>query len=124
MRQLYASGMSVDEIAAALKLGRTTVYKHLSLRLRQQPRWSEEELQWLIDARYLGMTYKEIAKILGRSPIALRIAMCRHRKWVRSDEKRKAVLGFVSWGVKNKVPVRKLLTAARRADILREVADE
>lgn len=53
-----------------------------------KPYWTNEEMQLMCDLRAQGKTFKEIAKVLGRSENAVKAKMVRHRAWVLSDPER------------------------------------
>lgn len=53
-----------------------------------KPYWTNEEMQLMCDLRAQGKTFKEIAKVLGRSENAVKAKMLRHRAWVLSDPER------------------------------------
>lgn len=101
-------------MAERLGIGRTAVYTHLRLRLRTSPRWTDEEVQVLVDG-YLDKTpVAQISALLpGRSLRAIRSRMCRHRKWVKKDPKKKRALSAITMALK----------AVRKTDIFREVTD-
>lgn len=112
IRALYAERRNGHEVARLLKLGHTTVYKYLDLDNQPRPRWTEEENQVLVDGYAEKQPIKKIAAKLGRrSPRAVMVAMCRYRKTVRKDEKKRYVLHMI--GV--------ALRALRKADIMRDV---
>lgn len=110
IRQLYEQGLNGYQIAARLRRSPTNVYKHLQLGLKK-PRWTDEDNQVLVDGYAAGLSGKEIAARLGRSPRAVYVAMCRYRKAVRADERKRRALRAIGMALK----------AVRKADIFREV---
>jgi hypothetical protein len=67
----------------------------------------------MVDGYAEGRPVKEIAAALGRrSPRAVMVAMCRYRKSVRADEKKRYVLGMIGAA----------LRALRKADVMRGAA--
>jgi len=66
-------------------LSSSGVYKVLRLGKYRRPRWSEQEKTKLTQWYAEGVPVKRIAGRLGRSPRAVMVKMCRHRKKVRSD---------------------------------------
>jgi len=110
IRELYAVTKNGYKVAERLGLGSTTVYKWLNLRRHTRPRWSDEEIQVLVDGYLEKRTVKDIAMKVGRSCSAVRIKMCRYRKQVRADPKKQRALRAITMA----------LRAVRKADIFRE----
>lgn len=110
-KQLHEQGFTGTQIAALTGRSKTAVYKHLQLKEKSRPRWTDEEMQILVDGYFEGESVKKIAKKLGRSPTAVRVAMCRYRKAVNSDPKKKRVMGVMTY----------VLKVMRKADIFREL---
>lgn len=99
-------------MAEILGIGRTAVYNHLGLGRIKNPDWTDEEVQVLVDGYAEGLTAQEIAKKLpGRTPLAVRIRMHRHRKEIRKNPKKQRALRAITWALK----------AVRKADIFREM---
>lgn len=92
-------------------LGSTTVYKYLALSICTHPIWSDNEIQVMVDGYLEKIPVREIARKVGRSPRAVRIRMCRYRKEVRKDPKKRRALSAISLALK----------AVRKADIFREM---
>ena len=111
--ELYASGKTGKEIAKEMKLGRTTVYNHLALGKAGTPTWNDDELQILVDGYLEKKPAKEIAKKVGRSPGAVAVRMCRHRKEVRNNPKKRRALSAIAMAFR----------AVRKADIFREMEE-
>lgn len=103
--------MTGHQIAHKLGLGSTTVYRHLGLNRFTAPKWTEEEIQELVDGYFENRPVREIAAKLGRSPTAVRIKMCRYRKEVKGDKKKIRAMRAITMA----------LRAVRKADIFREV---
>jgi hypothetical protein len=73
-----------DEIARRIGRSRSVVYKHL--RVKAEPNWTDHEISILTALYQRGVPVKKIARRLKRrSPRAVMVKMCRHRKRVRSD---------------------------------------
>jgi hypothetical protein len=92
-------------------LGSTTVYNHLGLGRPGTPTWNDDQIQVLVDGYLERRSAKEIAARVGRSPRAVIIKMCRYRKAVRSDPKKRRALSAISLAFK----------AVRKAEIFREL---
>lgn len=92
-------------------LGSTTVYNHLGLGRPGTPTWSDDQLQVMVDGYLDKRPVKEIAGQVGRSSRAVKIRMCRYRKAVRNDSKKRRALSAISLAFK----------AVRKADIFREL---
>jgi len=92
-------------------LGSTTVYNHLGLGRPGTPTWSDDQLQVMVDGYLDKRPVKEIAAQVNRSVNAVKIRMCRYRKAVRSDPKKRRALSAISLAFK----------AVRKADIFREL---
>lgn len=76
--------MTGDEIARRIGRSRSVVYKHL--RVRAEPNWTDHEISILTDYYQRGVPVKKIARRLKRrSPRAVMVKMCRHRKRVKGD---------------------------------------
>ena len=73
-----------DEIAQRIGRSRSAVYRHL--RVKAEPNWTDHEISILTSYYQRGVPVKKIARRLKRrSPRAIMVKMCRHRKRVRSD---------------------------------------
>jgi hypothetical protein len=94
-----------------MNLGSTTVYKHLKLRKCTHPEWTDDEIQIMVDGYLEKTPVREIARKVGRSPRAVMVKMCRYRKQVRKDPKKRRALSAISLALK----------AVRKADIFREM---
>lgn len=109
--QLRQEGLTGYQIATHIGRGKTTVYRYISTGVRR-PRWTDDENQILVDGYMAKMPVKEIAKKLpSRSPQAIRIAWCRHKKKIRTDPKKQYALSMIV----------RALRAVRKADIMREM---
>jgi hypothetical protein len=89
----------------------TTVYNHLTLNRCRGLAWSDDEIQVLVDGYLDKRPVKEIALKIGRSRRAVVVRMCRYRKEVRSDPKKRRALSAITLAFK----------AVRKADIFREM---
>lgn len=111
-RKLYSELQNGHLVAERMEFGHTTVYKYLNLQSRHAPTWSDDELQVLVDGYYDKKPVKEIAKMLTkRSPRAVMVRMCRYRKSVKEDPKKKRALRAISFA----------LRAVKKADIFKEM---
>jgi len=81
------------EVARQTGISSSSVYRVLRLGYRR-PRWSEDDVTKLTQWYAEGVPVKRMAVRLGRSPRAVMVKMCRHRKKVRNnpDIKRAAYL--------------------------------
>ena len=113
INQLYAELGNGHEVARRIGRGSTTVYNHLGLSKRRHPRWDDDQLQVLVDGYMEGKKPTEIASKVGRSPRAVAIRMCRHRKEVKRDPKKRRALTAITMAFR----------AVRKADIFRELTD-
>jgi len=110
IRDIYAATGNGHEVARQMELGSTTVYNHLGLGGRK-PRWTDEEDQAVIDGYAESRKVSDIAKAIGRSRGAVAVHMCRHRKEVKHNPKKRRALSAISLAFK----------AVRKADIFREL---
>lgn len=77
--------MTGYKIAEAIGRSKSVVYKYLN-NGKAVPRWTDREESILTEKYMLGNSPAKIAKRLKRrSPRAVKLKMCRHRKKVRSD---------------------------------------
>lgn len=111
IRELYAETGNGHEVARRLGIGRTTVYKYLGLQKCRHPTWTDDEIQVLVDGYLEKLPAQEIARKTGRTTRAVMVRMCRYRKQVRSDPKKRRVMGVMTY----------VLKVMRKADIFREV---
>ena len=111
IHELYAKTGNGHAVAQLLGLGSTTVYNHLGLGRGEKPRWTDDENQELVDGYLAKKPVREIAKRIGKSPGAVAVQMCRHRKEVRKNPKKRMALSAITMALK----------AVRKADIFREV---
>ncbi|MEW8957851.1 MAG: helix-turn-helix domain-containing protein [Moorella sp. (in: firmicutes)] len=115
---LHNSGLNGYEIATRLGIGKTTAYKHLPKQGRPWHKWTEDELQQVVDGYARGWSPKKIAARIGCSPTAVRIAMCRYRKQIRADPQKRRVLHLLKVGMEAGAKPGQVITAIRRAKIL------
>jgi len=70
MKELYEGGWRLKDIARELKVSEDAVsyylYKRLKVGQRRCRRFTREELERLVELRRRGLTYREMAGILGR----------------------------------------------------------
>ena len=72
------------EIARRVGRSKSAVYKHLQI--NAAPNWTDREVSILTEYYLKGVPAKKIARRLkGRTPLAVRLKMCRYRKKVNSD---------------------------------------
>lgn len=87
MRELHAGGMSDVDIADLTGRVITTVRRVLGIRLAVKRRWTPAETRRLYALRAEGLTYPQVAQVLGRTPHA---CVMRHLNYVAILERRKA----------------------------------
>jgi transposase-like protein len=109
IRELYQTGAPVKDIVQQFPWSQSTIERYLGAPLRR-PRWTDDDYQVLVDGYFEKQPVKKIAQKLGRSPTAVRVAMCRYRKAVKSDPKKKRVMGVMTY----------VLKVMRKADIFRD----
>lgn len=110
MKKLREEGKKPQEIADILNRAISCVYNHLNLGVRR-PRWTDDDNQILVDGYLAKLPPKIIAGKLNRSPTAIKIAWCRHKKQCRGDPKKQYTLSMIGLALK----------AVRKADIYREL---
>lgn len=110
IRELYREINNGHEVARQMGLGSTTIYKHLGLQKRNTPTWTDDEIQIMVDGYLEKMPVREIARKVGKGESSVRIRMCRYRKEVRRDPKKRRALSAITMAFK----------AVRKADIFRE----
>lgn len=116
--ELYRRGFNGYQIARYLGRGKTTIYKYLPKKGRPWHRWTDEDMQTLVDGYANGLPTAQIAAKIGCSPNAVRIAMTRHRKRVRADPRRRLVLYWLKVGFDMGLKPGQVLTRLRQADIM------
>ena len=121
IRELYASGYTGYQIEEMTGIGHSAVYNHIGRTKASTPSWTDDEIQILVDGYFEGMPVKEIAQKVQKSERAVCLRMCRYRQALRRDERKQMVLRAFAWGIKQGLPANKILVAAKKADILREV---
>lgn len=115
---LRRSGLTGHEIARRIGRSKSVVYKYFpSERLR--PRWTESEMQVLVDDYAKQKPPGFIAAKIGRSTLAVKIAMCRYRKKVRSDPVKCRAVGYIARCLAAGLTPGQAINAIRRADIMR-----
>lgn len=110
MNQLRQQGLTAQEVAKKLGRSRSAVYRHLH-QGGKLSRWTDDEMQILVDGYAAGWKPAKIAKKTGRSPVAVRVRMWRHRQDIRNDPKKRRALNAITLAFK----------AVRKADIFREM---
>lgn len=88
-------GKTGAEIAAITGFGINTVWHYMKDK-RIEKNWTESELEKVTEWRAEGLSYIEIGNRLHRSANSVRIKMCRLRKEVKSDPRKRAVLYYLS----------------------------
>lgn len=117
---LREAGFTIRECAQILRCAHTTIERYLKqngLVSRKARPWTEREKEKLIQLHAAGRSYDEIAKKLGRTRNAIEIALCRHRKRIRADPERQAVLKVLAFCLN---PGR-ILKLARESGLLDEI---
>ncbi|HHV61129.1 MAG TPA: helix-turn-helix domain-containing protein [Firmicutes bacterium] len=97
---LRDAGFTIRQCAQILRLAHTTVERHLKnagLTARKARPWTEQEKERLIRLYATGKSYDVIARKLGRSENAIKIALCRRRKLIRADPEKQQVLKVLSF---------------------------
>jgi len=84
IKSLYKELSNGHEVARQTGISSSSVYRVLRLGYRK-PRWSDREKTRLTQWYAEGVPVARIASRLGRSPRAVMVKMCRHRKKVKSD---------------------------------------
>lgn len=93
-------------------LGSTTIYNHLRLGRAPTPAWADDEIQVMVDGYLEKQPAKKIAaRLKTRTAKAVTIRMCRYRKEVLADPKKRRAISAISLAFK----------AVRKADIFREL---
>ena len=85
IKGLYSQLLNGHKVARTLGVSSSSVYNVLRLRKDRKPRWTDKDKTKLTQWYAEGVPVARIASRLGRSPRAVTIKMCRHRKKVRSD---------------------------------------
>ncbi len=124
IRELYAAGYTGLQIEQMTGIGHTAVYRWIGRTRASTPTWTDEELQILIDGYWRGWPVEKIAKKVGRSKVAVRIRMHRYRKALQQDIRRRKVLQLFAWAAKNRLPIGRVITLARKTDILGRWCDD
>lgn len=125
IRQLASLGLNGVEIAAITGWGRTTVYKIIPKKGRPWHRWTEAELQLVVDAYERGWTVTRVARRIGVSPRACYVAMWRHRGRIRSDPLKREVLHWLKLAMVDAgAKPGKAITAIRRANLFGRDSDD
>lgn len=111
IRELYQEINNGHEVARRLGLGSTTIYNHLGLQKQNTSTWTDDEIQIMVDGYLEKIPVREIARKARKSEVAVRIRMCRYRKEVKADPKKRRALSAITMAFK----------AVRKADIYREM---
>jgi transposase-like protein len=116
-RELHAQGLTCIQIARFTGWGKSAVCRHIyqadRFGGRTHRRWTDDDNQALVDCYAESGDKKALAARLGRSVKAVYIAMCRYRKAVRKDPKKRRTLGVMTF----------VLKAIRKADIYKELEE-
>lgn len=78
---------SVERQVAKMRREMARDSPKLAARLYRRRPWPDDEKDLLIRLRCQGWSAERIAKRLGRTPNAVNVALCRHRKLANSDPK-------------------------------------
>jgi predicted transcriptional regulator len=106
------------EIAKKLGVGKTTVYRHIDAKGHKVKRWTEKELNYVINARAKGRSYEYIAKRLKRNANQVEIKLCRYRKAVLSDPRKREVLRLLAFGIQKGATPEMIIKGIRKSKCL------
>ena len=113
-KRLYSELKNGHMVADVMGWGHTTIYKHLKLGIRNTPRWSDDDIQIMVDGYLEKRPIKDIAFLLKKSPKAVMVRMHRYREWVKKDPRKRRALRAISFA----------LRAVRKIDVFRELEYE
>jgi hypothetical protein len=120
---LRRSGLTGEAIARAIGRSKSVVYKYYPEQ-KPKPRWSERDKSVLAYGYLKGWGIKAIASRIGRSELAVRLAMCRHRQRIRADPLKLRAAHFIGKALAAGLTPGQAINAVRRADILRRCSDD
>lgn len=123
IKRLHSLGFNGKQIAKKLNISRSVAYKYLPSAHKPWKRWDEDQIQILIDYYALGKSPKIIAKKLGRNENQVKIKMCRYRRAVRADPKKRQVLKLLTFGFKHGATPGQVIHGIRYSNILGRVED-
>lgn len=121
---LQQNGLNGYQIADRLRIGKTTAYRYLPKQGKPWKRWTDRDIQRLVDGYANQVPTTELARILRRSPTAVRTAMCRYRKAVRNDPERREVMHYMRVGLRAGAKPWQVVKAIRKARIAGRWADD
>ena len=114
-RELHDQGLTAKQIARLTGWGKSAICRHLYHTDRfgggVHRRWTDDDNQAMVDCYAEGGNKKALAEQMGRSVKAIAVAMCRYRKAIRADPKKRRTLGVMTF----------VLRAMKKADIFREL---
>jgi hypothetical protein len=116
--ELHEQGLNAKQIAKLTGWGKSAICRHLYHHDRFckgiHRRWTDDDNQALVDCYAEKGDKRALAESMGRSVKSIHIAMCRYRKAVRADPKKRRTLGVMTW----------LLRKMKAADIYRELEEQ
>lgn len=121
--QMYKDGCPIDSITETLHVSRDTIKKYAKTTRRGTYKNWRKRNQNLCDYRADGKSYKEIAKKVGCTENAVKLAVYRHRKKTRGDPTKRFVIGFLLKSVLSGINSSVALKNAKEADVLRVITD-
>ena len=116
IKSLKSTGLSGYEVARLLNVGKSSVYKYT--RQKSFPRWTEEEIEYVIDCYARGVPVKKIAAAVGRSEAAVKHIMHKHRRYIRHNQEIKIASHLILKCLFSGLPPGKALRQIRRQDLL------
>ena len=124
IRKLYSEGLPITEICEKVQVSRGAVSKYCEgNRKGKYQNWDSEKASKICLLLSRGKRYMEIAKKWGCTTSAIRTVVCRHRKKVASDPRKKLIISVIVSAIKKGgMSPAEALRATRKADIMRVVA--
>jgi hypothetical protein len=123
IRELRRSGLTGKEIANRLGVGKSVVYKYTPRMGKQWKKWDENQIQVMTDGYAKGLKPAKIAKKLGRNTNQVKIRMCRYRKEIRADPKKREVLRLLAFGFRQGARPGQVINGIRKTDMLGRIRD-
>lgn len=109
-------GKSAKEISQITGIGINTVWKYKADK-RIEKNWTEPEIEKLVEWISEGISYAEIGRRLHRSANSIRIKICRQRKEIKNDPRKRAVLYYLGKAFRLEPNPTLALRALRKARI-------
>jgi len=95
------------------------------LRVKAEPNWTDREVSILTEYYQKGMPVKKIAQRLKRrSPRAIMVKMCRHRKRVRSDPDTKRAAFLLKIALASGLSPGRAIQQMRTCDIYAKMKED